>query len=97
MIAFHFLITSIGLVLIGLYGVITLRHPIKILMSIELILNAANINLVAFSTENLIGQGFASLVIAISAAEVCVGLAIVYNLYRLKKDIDVMEVNALKW
>lgn len=92
-----YLLISAAMLSIGIYGIITLRHAIKIIMSIELILNSANINFVAFSAVANIGQAFAILVIAVSAAEICVGLAVIYNLYKIEGDVDAMEVDTLKW
>ena len=85
----------------GLFGVMTRRNAIGILMSIELMLNAANINLVAFSAygygHGLVGQVFAVFVITIAAAEAAVGLAIVVNLYMTAKHVNVDKVNVMKW
>ncbi len=86
---------------IGLYGLLARRNAIAILMCIELMLNAANINFVAFSAavtpDVLTGQIFAIFVMAIAAGEAAVGLAIVIALYRNRENIDVDEVNLLKW
>ena len=86
---------------IGLFGVMTRRNAVGILMSIELMLNAANINLVAFSAygaqHGLVGQVFAVFVITIAAAEAAVGLAIVVNLYMNVKHVNVDQVNVMKW
>lgn len=86
---------------IGLFGVLARRNAVAILMSIELMLNAANINFVAFSRSvspgELTGQIFAIFVMAIAAGEAAVGLAIVIALYRRRSDITVDEVNLLKW
>jgi len=84
---------------IGLFGVFTRRNAIGILMCIELMLNAANINLVAFSAfrHQPAGQVFAVFVMAIAAAEAAVGLAIVVCLYRNFRSINVDDVNLLKW
>ena len=97
----HVLIFSLLLFSIGLYGVLTRRNIIGILISIELMLNAANINLIAFSKTTSLspetGQVFAVFVIAIAATAAAVGLAIVLALYRTKKTIFADEVNLLKW
>ena len=85
--------------MIGLYGVLTRTNPIVVLMSIELILNAANVNFVAFATYNgdIDGQVFALFSIAIAAAEVAVGLAILLALFERRKTIDLDEIDLLKW
>lgn len=84
---------------LGLFGALTRKNVIAILMSIELMLNAVNLNLVYFSRQlaDPAGQIFALFVIALAAAEVTVGLAIVINLYREFKGIDVERINILKW
>ena len=86
---------------IGLFGVLARRNAVAILMSIELMLNAANINFVAFSRSvspgELTGQIFAIFVMAIAAGEAAVGLAIVIALYRRRSSITVDDVNLLKW
>jgi NADH:ubiquinone oxidoreductase subunit K len=93
----QFLLLSAILFSIGVYGVIVRRNGVLVLMSIELILNAVNINLVAFSTYwGVGGQVFALFVIAIAAAEVGVGLAIVLLIYRNKRSIDIDELDELK-
>jgi NADH-quinone oxidoreductase subunit K len=83
----------------GVYGVLARRNAIMVLMAIELMLNAVNVNLVAFSTHlgEIGGQVFALFVIAVAAAEVGIGLAIVILLYRTRESINVDEVNLLKW
>jgi NADH-quinone oxidoreductase subunit K len=83
----------------GVYGVLARRNAVLVLMSIELMLNAVNINLVAFSQhlQQLTGQVFALFVIAVAAAEVGIGLAIVILIYRNRETINVDEVNLLKW
>jgi NADH-quinone oxidoreductase subunit K len=83
----------------GVYGVLARRNGVLVLMSIELMLNAVNVNLVAFSQQlgNLTGQVFALFVIAVAAAEVGIGLAIVILIYRNRETINVDEVNLLKW
>ncbi|MBN2225783.1 MAG: NADH-quinone oxidoreductase subunit NuoK [candidate division Zixibacteria bacterium] len=86
---------------IGVFGVLTRRNAIGILMSLELMFNAANINLVVFNKyigpDNLIGQIFALFVVVIAAAEAVVGLAIVLLLYRNWRGIDVDHINIMKW
>ena len=83
----------------GVYGVLARRNAVLVLMSIELMLNAVNINLVAFSAalQQLTGQVFALFVITVAAAEVGIGLAIVILIYRNRETINVDEVNLLKW
>ncbi len=93
----QFLLLSAILFCIGVYGVIVRRNGVLVLMSIELILNAVNINLVTFSTYwGLSGQVFALFTIAIAAAEVGVGLAIVLLIYRNRRSIDIDELDELK-
>lgn len=94
----QFLFLAAILFCIGTYGVLTRRNAVMVLMSIELILNAVNINLVAFGTQRGLasGQTFALFVIAVAAAEVGVGLAIVLKMYRNRKSIDVDDVDLLK-
>ncbi len=84
---------------IGVYGVLARRNAVLVLMSIELMLNAVNVNLVAFSQlwKNLTGQVFALFVIAVAAAEVGIGLAIVILIFRNRETININEVNLLKW
>jgi NADH-quinone oxidoreductase subunit K len=95
----HVLLFSLGLMSIGVLGVLTRRNVIVIFMSIEMILNAANINLIAFSQSlhSLLGQVFAVFVIVVTAGEVAVGLAIVIALYRNRGSIQVDEINLMKW
>ena len=94
----QFLILSAFLFCTGAYGVIARRNAVLVLMSIELMLNAVNINLVAFSAfgRNVAGQVFALFVITIAAAEVGVGLAIVLLIYRNVHSADLDEVDQLK-
>ena len=94
----QFLLLGAVLFSIGVYGVIARRNGVLVLMSIELILNAVNINLIAFGAQNgtVAGQVFALFVIAIAAAEVGVGLAIVLLLYRNRQSIDLDELASMK-
>jgi NAD(P)H-quinone oxidoreductase subunit 4L len=83
----------------GIYGVLARRNAVMVLMAIELLLNAVNVNLVAFSAQlqDVTGQVFALFVIAVAAAEVGIGLAIVILLFRNRASINVDEVDLLKW
>jgi NAD(P)H-quinone oxidoreductase subunit 4L len=94
----EFLILSAFLFCTGIYGVLARRNGVLVLMSVELMLNAVNINLVAFSafTKNVSGQIFALFVITIAAAEVGVGLAIVLLIYRNLRSPDLDEIDQLK-
>jgi NADH:ubiquinone oxidoreductase subunit K len=94
----HFLILSAFLFCTGIYGVLARRNGVLVLMSVELMLNAVNINLVAFSAygHNTIGQIFTLFVITIAAAEVGVGLAIVLLIYRNLHSADLDNVDQLK-
>lgn len=94
----QFLILSAFLFSVGVYGVLARRNGVLVLMSIELMLNAVNINLIAFSSfaREVSGQVFALFVITIAAAEVGVGLAIVLLIYRNLRSPDLDEVDQLK-
>ncbi len=95
----HYLVVSAALFCLGLLAVLTRRNAINVLMGIELILNSANINLVAFSRYgigNLQGQMFAVFVIVIAAAEAAVALAIVLTLYRLRRTPNLDEADILQ-
>ena len=105
----HYLVVSAALFSLGMLGVLTRRNAVNVLMGIELILNSANLNLVAFSRyakvakgvplveqHALDGQLFAVFVIVIAAAEVAVALAIVLTLYRLKRTPNLDEATTLK-
>lgn len=94
----QFLLLAAALFCIGVYGVLTRRNGVLVLMSVELILNAVNINLVAFGAfqDNVMGDVFAVFVIAVAAAEVGVGLAMVLLMYRNRKSIDFSQVDMLK-
>jgi len=93
----QFLLLAAVLFAIGVYGVLVRRNGVLVLMSIELILNAVNINLVAFGASNGVsGQVFALFVIAVAAAEVGVGLAIVLLIYRNRQSIDLDSLNEMK-
>jgi NADH-quinone oxidoreductase subunit K len=96
-----YLIVAAGLFCLGLYGVLSRKNMVAILMSVELMLNAININLVAFwrylNPEQVTGQAFAIMVFAVSAAEVAVGLALVISLYRRRKIVIAENVDLMKW
>ena len=95
----HYMILSAALFMIGVFGVVTRRNIIIIFMSIELILNAVNINLMAFSLQwgNSVGQVFTLFVIAVAAAEAAVGLGIILAFYRNKETVNIDEMNVMKW
>ena len=95
----YFLGLGAILFVIGAVGVLTKRNAIVVLMCVELMLNAANINFVAFSSyqNNATGQVFALFSIAIAAAEVAVGLAIILTLYKARDTINLDEINLLRW
>ncbi len=95
----HYLMLSAALLLIGTVGVLTRRNIVIILMSIELILNAVNINLIAFSNyfQHVSGQVFAIFVITVAVAEAAVGLGILIALFRNKETVQADEVQLLKW
>jgi NAD(P)H-quinone oxidoreductase subunit 4L len=97
----HFLILATILFSIGLFGALTKRNAIVILISIELMLNAVNIALVAFSRfitpVELTGQVFTIFVIVVAAAEVAVGLAIIISIYRSRNTIDANKIDLMKW
>lgn len=95
----HFLIVSAILFALGIYGIITRRNAILVLMGIELVLNAANLNLIAFSHYgglNLDGQVAAVFVIILAAAEAAIALAIVLNIYGRFQTVNVDEISSLK-
>lgn len=97
----HYVVLSSILFCVGIFGVLTRRNAIAILMSIELMFNAVNINFVAFSKfvtpGEFIGQIFSIFVITVAAAEATVGLAIVLLIYRNFKGINVDNINLMKW
>jgi NADH:ubiquinone oxidoreductase subunit K len=98
-----YLILAAVLFCIGLFGVLTRRNAIGILLGVELMLNAVNINLVAFNnlrfadSPTVDGQIFALFIIAIAAAEVGVGLAIVLNMFRNRASVNVDDVDLMRW
>ena len=97
----HYLVLSVILFSIGLYGALSKRNAIVILMSIEIMLNAVNIAMVAFSRYIvpllLTGQVFAIFIMVVAAAEAAVGLPIVFAIYRNRETVDVSEINLMKW
>jgi NADH-quinone oxidoreductase subunit K len=95
----YYLALSAGLFVIGVVGVLIRKNIIIILLSIELMLNAANINFVAFShyLQDITGQVFVFFVMTVAAAEVAIGLAIIIALYRNRSTINVEDINLMKW
>lgn len=95
----YYLLLSAGVFCIGLFGILTRRNALIFLMSVELMLNAANINLVAFSFlwGNLTGQVFSLFTMALAAAEVAVGIGIILVLYRNFQDVDVTKATTMRW
>ena len=95
----HYLVLGAAMLAVGTLGVLTRRNIVIILMSIELILNAVNINLVAFSRHygQLNGQVFAIFIIVIAVAEAAVGLGILLALFRNKETVLADEIDLLKW
>jgi NADH:ubiquinone oxidoreductase subunit K len=96
-----YLLVAAGLFSIGMFGVLARRNAIAILMSIELMLNAVNINLVAFwryeTPVNLSGQAFAAFVFVVAAAETAVGLALIISIYRRRQSVIAEDVDLMKW
>ncbi|WP_069804088.1 NADH-quinone oxidoreductase subunit NuoK [Thermogemmatispora onikobensis] len=101
----HFVVLGAVLFCIGLYGALTKRNAVAILMSIEIMLNAVNITLIAFSFFNhvkpyanlLTGQIFAIFIITVAAAEAALALAMIIAIYRKRQTVDVGEIDMLKW
>jgi len=95
----HYFVLSAALLLIGTLGVLCRRNIVIILMSIELILNAVNINLVTFSSlfDHVNGQIFAIFVITVAVAEAAVGLGILIAMFRNKETVQADEIDLLKW
>ena len=96
-----YLILSAALFSVGLFGVLTRKNAVAILLGIELMLNAVNINLVSFwrygSVASMAGQVFAIIVFAVAAAEVAVGLALVISIYRQRKTVVAEDLDMMKW
>lgn len=95
----YYLLLSGILFTIGVVGVLTRRNAIVVFMSIELMLNAVNLTLVAFSKQfnSLDGQVFVFFVMVVAAAEVAVGLALIVAIFRLKQTVSIDEINIMKW
>ncbi|NHN58207.1 MULTISPECIES: NADH-quinone oxidoreductase subunit NuoK [Halorussus] len=95
----YYLLLSAAIFCIGVFGILTRRNALLFLMSVELLLNAANINLVAFSRfhGNLTGQTFSLFTLALAAAEVAVGIGIILVLYRNFANVDVTEATTMRW
>jgi NADH:ubiquinone oxidoreductase subunit K len=97
----HLQVLSAGLFCIGLYGVLARRNAVLILLSIELMLNAVNVNLVGLAAfldrEQFLGQIIAIFVITVAAAEVGLAMAIILRLYRSRGTVNVDELNMMKW
>ncbi len=94
----HYLALSFLLFILGIVGVLVRRNLLTVLMSIELMLNAVNLNLVAFSRQlgDLAGQVFTVFVIAVAAGEAAIGLAIIISLYRLKNSVNLDDAAEMK-
>ena len=97
----HLLMVSTALFFIGVYGFLSRRNMITMLMAVELILNSANINFIAFNKylypHQLEGLFFTIFIIAIAAAEAAVAIAIIIHLYRISKSIDAEDANSMKY
>jgi NADH-quinone oxidoreductase subunit K len=96
-----YLILSAGLFSIGLFGVLSRRNAVAILLGVELMLNAVNVNLVAFwrygDLAQMAGQVFAIIVFAVAAAEVAVGLALIISVYRRRNTVVANDIDLMKW
>jgi len=96
-----YLVVAAILFSIGVFGVLARRNAVAILMGVELMLNAVNINLVAFwrylQPDKMVGQAFAAFVFVVAAAETAVGLALIISVYRNRSTVDVENVDMLKW
>ncbi len=97
----YFLWVGAALFCIGIFGLVTSRNAVRVLMSIELLLNAVNLNFLAFSSfidpVNIRGQVFTVFIISVAAAEAAIGLAIVLAIYRNRNTIDMENFNLLRW
>ncbi len=98
---YHYLFLSAMLFCIGIFGVITSKNAVRVLMSLELAFAGASINLVAFSNyvtpAILTGQIFTIFIMTVSAAEAGVGLAIIFNVYKNFKTVDMNKISTMKW
>jgi NADH:ubiquinone oxidoreductase subunit K len=98
---YAYLAVAAALFCIGVFGVLSRRNAIAVLMSVELMLNAVAINLVAFwryiAPENIAGQVFVGFLFIVAAAETAVGLALVISIYRNRRTVQTEDVNLLKW
>lgn len=96
----NYFLVSLALFAIGIYGLIAKRNALRLLFAVEIIINAANLNFVAFSrylaTPNITGQTFSLFSIALAAAEAAVGLAIIMVAFRVHQDVDVLELRRLR-
>ena len=96
-----YMIVAAILFCVGVFGVLARRNAVAILMGIELMLNAVNVNLVAFwrylEPDKMVGQAFAAFVFIVAAAETAVGLALIISVYRNRETVDVENVDLLKW
>ena len=96
-----YLLFAAALFCIGLFGVLSRKNAVAMLMGIELMLNAVNVNLIAFwrylTPEDISGQVFAIMVFAVAAAEVAVGLALIISIYRRRDTVAADEIDILKW
>ncbi len=96
-----YLVLSAALFCIGLYGALARRNAVAILMGIELMLNAVNLNLIAFwryhVPGSIAGQAFAVIVFAVAASEAAVGLALIISIYRRRQTVIAEDINLLKW
>jgi NADH-quinone oxidoreductase subunit K len=96
-----YLIFAAILFCVGMYGVLVRKNAVAILMGIELMLNAVNINLIAFwryrTPDDIAGQAFAIIVFAVAAAEVAVGLALIISIYRRRNSVVADDMNMMKW
>ncbi len=97
----HYLLLGTIIFCIGIFGVLTRRNAVAVLMSVELMLNAVNINFVAankyIAPDSAVGQLFSVFVIVVAAAEIAVGLALVISIYRQRGSVDLHDFNLLKW
>ena len=95
----YYLVLSAFMFVVGIAGVLTRRNAIVVFMSVELMLNSANLTLIAFSSYlgNPVGQLFVFFVMTVAAAEAAVGLAIIIALFRNKVTVNIDEINILKW